>query len=311
MKSINKLMLTFLLCVVVVFCACGKEDITNTPIDNETILDDTTADSTGTTVLFETTGTPEDETTTHVSETTILVEETSTETSVPEEETTVTPESTNAPETTEAIKAPNTTQVDLPHNHNYYRPQHPWVYVNNGVWDGSGWHDEQNRGKIRPTCTERGFTVYVCSDCGHVKYDDYVSALGHSYTTWYVVKEATTTETGIKECRCSRCGKAPITEEIPKKDAVADECFIDPRITKRKIFGKTVYEYGDCDVCDRRTWGNVLSIFILDNGGLHVIYDDKNGEMVEFDVLPLDNYASGGNILDDGTYTTSYVGAFS
>ena len=42
-----------------------------------------------------------------------------------------------------------------------------------------------------PTCTEQGYTTYVCSRCGEEYVDNYVSALGHNY------------ENGV----CTRCGE--------------------------------------------------------------------------------------------------------
>ena len=42
-----------------------------------------------------------------------------------------------------------------------------------------------------PTCTEQGYTTYVCSRCGDEYVDNYVSALGHNY------------ENGV----CTRCGE--------------------------------------------------------------------------------------------------------
>ena len=34
---------------------------------------------------------------------------------------------------------------------------------------------------VAPTCTEQGYTVYVCSDCGKTKNDDYTAKLGHDW----------------------------------------------------------------------------------------------------------------------------------
>ena len=42
-----------------------------------------------------------------------------------------------------------------------------------------------------PTCTEQGYTTYVCSRCGDEYVDNYISALGHNY------------ENGV----CTRCGE--------------------------------------------------------------------------------------------------------
>ena len=51
---------------------------------------------------------------------------------------------------------------------------------------------------VDSTCTAEGYSVYVCTRCGDTYNDDVVVANGHAYASWYVVKEATCTETGIK-----------------------------------------------------------------------------------------------------------------
>lgn len=105
-----------------------------------------------------------------------------------------------------------------------------------------------------PTCTEKGYTAYICSNCGVVKsredevealghdeihheakfatctengWEEYVTctrcdyttykeipATGHRYRNWIIDKEATCTDTGRKHKECIRCGDT-ITEEIP------------------------------------------------------------------------------------------------
>lgn len=46
----------------------------------------------------------------------------------------------------------------------------------------------------------------MCTRCGDTYNDDVVIANGHAYASWYVVKEATCTETGIKRKDCVSCG---------------------------------------------------------------------------------------------------------
>ena len=56
-----------------------------------------------------------------------------------------------------------------------------------------------------PTCTEKGYTTYKCSDCGDTYKADFVDALGHDYNTSSKV-EPTCTEKGYDMHVCSRCG---------------------------------------------------------------------------------------------------------
>lgn len=57
-----------------------------------------------------------------------------------------------------------------------------------------------------PTCTEAGFTTYVCS-CGDSYTGDEVSASGHSWGDWVTTQEPTTDYEGIEERSCSVCGE--------------------------------------------------------------------------------------------------------
>ena len=63
-----------------------------------------------------------------------------------------------------------------------------------------------------PTCTEGGYTTYTCTICGDSYKDNYVDALGHSYTS-EVTTAATCTVAGVKTYTCSACGDR-YTEEI-------------------------------------------------------------------------------------------------
>lgn len=36
-----------------------------------------------------------------------------------------------------------------------------------------------------PTCTERGYTTYTCSDCGDFYLDNYINSKGHNYINHY------------------------------------------------------------------------------------------------------------------------------
>ena len=57
---------------------------------------------------------------------------------------------------------------------------------------------------VAPTCTEQGYTEYVCSENEqHIKNDDFVEALGHDYTA--VVTEPTCKTGGYTTHTCSRC----------------------------------------------------------------------------------------------------------
>jgi uncharacterized protein YraI len=51
-----------------------------------------------------------------------------------------------------------------------------------------------------PTCTEAGYTVHTCPDCGHSETDTPVEALGHDFGPWGQGAAA-----GTEQRECSRC----------------------------------------------------------------------------------------------------------
>lgn len=65
-----------------------------------------------------------------------------------------------------------------------------------------------------PTCTEKGYTTYTCSDCGHSYTDNYTDALDHDWDEGVVTKAAKCTEAGEKVFTCKRC-QVTRSEEIP------------------------------------------------------------------------------------------------
>ena len=67
---------------------------------------------------------------------------------------------------------------------------------------------------VAPTCTDQGYTLHTCSDCGDSYQDNEVAALGHAWDNGKVTKQPTETQNGIKTYTCARCGKTR-TEVIP------------------------------------------------------------------------------------------------
>ena len=56
-----------------------------------------------------------------------------------------------------------------------------------------------------PTCSEKGYTTYTCSNCGHSYVTDYVDTIPHEFGEWSVVTEPTVNSTGLKIQRCKKC----------------------------------------------------------------------------------------------------------
>ena len=100
-----------------------------------------------------------------------------------------------------------------------------------------------------PTCTEQGYTTYIC-ECGDSYVDDYVDAIGHTEEIIPAVAP-TCTETGLTEgTKCSVC-TATLTEqkELPANGHTpanaVEENYIAPTCTETGSIDKVVY----CSVC--------------------------------------------------------------
>ena len=82
-----------------------------------------------------------------------------------------------------------------------------------------------------PTCTERGYTIYTCK-CGESYIADYMDALGHSFGDWTVIQKPTTTEEGLEERSCARCGhteqRTVAKLENPFKDVKPSDFYYTP-----------------------------------------------------------------------------------
>ena len=68
---------------------------------------------------------------------------------------------------------------------------------------------------VDPTCTEVGYTVYVCKDCNASYQGNQIEATDHSWGDWKVSKEATEETEGRKDRSCIACGKKE-SQMIPK-----------------------------------------------------------------------------------------------
>lgn len=56
---------------------------------------------------------------------------------------------------------------------------------------------------VQPTCTEKGYTLYICNFCEERYTDSEVEPLGHNYTS--IVKAPTCAEQGYTTHTCTRC----------------------------------------------------------------------------------------------------------
>ena len=87
-------------------------------------------------------------------------------------------------------------------------------------------HNHNKNKTISPTCTQKGYSVYLCS-CGDTYKADYKDALGHDWSAWVITKQPTETAEGAETRTCGRCG---ITEDrsIDKLPAATEPEETDP-----------------------------------------------------------------------------------
>ena len=98
---------------------------------------------------------------------------------------------------------------------------------------------------VEPTCTEGGYTLHTCSECGESYKDNETDALGHDYDE-KVTKEPSCEEDGVKTYTCSVCGDT-FTEPISKTGHSWDaEYTVDQEATCTKDGSESIH----CKNCE-------------------------------------------------------------
>ncbi len=98
-----------------------------------------------------------------------------------------------------------------------------------------------------PTCTEKGFTTYTCSNCDDSYVDAYVDALGHTEEEIPAVDPTCTTSGSTAGTKCSVCGEiisAPVTRDALGHTSVVDAA-VDPTCVRPGLT-----EGSHCSVCN-------------------------------------------------------------
>ncbi len=86
---------------------------------------------------------------------------------------------------------------------------------------------------VKPSCEERGYIIYSCSECGK-KQVEYLEATGHDKIL-LTVSEVSYTTYGFSEYICGECGKRIREDFIPK---LIDISFLAPTVSKETILGR-------------------------------------------------------------------------
>ena len=95
--------------------------------------------------------------------------------------------------------------------------------------------------KIAPTCTEMGYTIYRCKDCGDTYTADYTDEIPHHYHK--TVTEPTCTSNGYTTYVCEDCGDKYVSDYTDKKPHNFKSVVTKPTCTE---FGFTTYTCEDC-----------------------------------------------------------------
>ena len=109
---------------------------------------------------------------------------------------------------------------------------------------------------VQPTCTEDGYVIERCVDCG-AETRRVTPATGHYFTTLEILQESTCTEHGLERVLC-HCGYTT-ERELPLRDHSYDSSWINPDSTATKP-GKLCYH---CNICDQ-TIENTLPAWFED-----------------------------------------------
>ena len=76
-------------------------------------------------------------------------------------------------------------------------------------------HDYETE-TVPPTCTDFGYTRYVCRICGDERQSDFLPPLGHRESAWIIDKEPDFSVTGLRHRECELCHAVLITETIDR-----------------------------------------------------------------------------------------------
>ena len=92
---------------------------------------------------------------------------------------------------------------------------------------------------VEPTCSQKGYTLYVCGRCGDSYTDNETAAKGHSFGEWITDTDSTCTSEGIQHRECSECGYIE-TKGINKKEHPFSNEYTVDKEAKRNDRGKYI-----------------------------------------------------------------------
>ena len=107
-------------------------------------------------------------------------------------------------------------------------------------------HDFVFNKKVSPTCTAKGYDLYKCSRCSQTQQQKIVNELGHNYQYSNVVKP-TCTEKGYDLYLCTRCGQG---NKVKYVDALGHDYSEKPTAHKDPTCNSKGYDEYTCSRCN-------------------------------------------------------------
>lgn len=119
---------------------------------------------------------------------------------------------------------------------------------------------------VGATCTEDGYTTYVCS-CGSTYNDNWTSATGHSWGDWVTTAEPSYDSEGQQTRTCVTCG-ATDSQSIPKLEAPAVSLDYNAAAAYGNSYAASTYGWiVDSSVDSFYPASSVDVQYAIDNGG--------------------------------------------
>ena len=103
-------------------------------------------------------------------------------------------------------------------------------------------HDYNPVQVISPNCTEQGYTIYLCANCGDTYTDDFIPANSHSFKD--IIVPSTCTHKGYVTHFCTTCGYEYSDSFVDESGHSYEEEIVDPTCTEQ---GYTLHT---CTVCE-------------------------------------------------------------
>ena len=166
---------------------------------------------------------------------------------------------------------------------------------------------------VAPTCTEEGYTVYICQSCGDSYQADKTAAVGHDYISEEV--EASCTEGGGMVYTCTRCGDSYAENATPP---LGHSYVVTTQAATCTEYGKTIYTCRVCGEVQEESngvypTGHNYSNFIIkaatctEDGERRYVCDKCGDEYTEVIAAPGHSYAITDSTSENGKTTRIYT----